>query len=169
MTTVTFDTLRFVETFKAAGVSDAQAKAAVARRLAKAMKAAGIRNTELAERCDVTVQAVGGWLRTGRIAPRHFPDICMLVECTIEWLTTGKELSAEARAAAMDLDADTLRLARAIQSLAPRDRAHLKEDPAAYTADALHLLQEINSLPRESRVVVQQLVRLLNAPPGTGS
>lgn len=93
---------------------------ALGRRLAEAMKAAGVRNTDLAEQCDVTVQAVGGWVRTGRIAYRHFPEICELLGCSIEWLATGKEPRPEASLAAAHLNPRTLRLLLKFQSL-PRD------------------------------------------------
>lgn len=91
------------------------AKPAVAQRLASAMKDAGIRNARLAKRCDISVQGVGEWLKTGRIAPRHFPEICNVVGCSIEWLTAG-----------LDLDPAMLRLAHVIQSLRPRDRAYIE-------------------------------------------
>ena len=92
------------------------------------MKAARVRNAELAEECDVTVQAVGDWLRTGRIAYRHFPEICKLLDCSIEWLATGrKEPRPEAYVAAAHLDLASLRLITAIQSLPRESRAAVKK------------------------------------------
>jgi hypothetical protein len=100
---------------------------ALGRRLAEAMKAAGVRNTDLAKQCDVTDQAVRGWVRTGRIAYRHFPEICDLLKCSIEWLATGKEPRPEASLAAAHLNLRTLRLAWKFQSLPGHSRVAIEK------------------------------------------
>jgi hypothetical protein len=64
---------------------------AVARRLKSAMDALEIKNVRIAEVCDVSEQAVGGWLKTGRIDEEHFPAICKAINRSPVWLATGLE------------------------------------------------------------------------------
>lgn len=63
---------------------------AIAARLTEAMNAARVTNTALAEACDVTVQAVGDWKRTGKIARDQLPTICATIKRSSDWLVTGK-------------------------------------------------------------------------------
>lgn len=61
----------------------------IAARLAHSMDDAGLTNTRLASACNVSVQAVGGWKRTGRINKKHFPTIARLTGKPVEWLMGG--------------------------------------------------------------------------------
>lgn len=50
------------------------------------MLKAGVSNTELAARCDVSVQAVGQWLRHGKVARQRLPQIAEALGTTIDEL-----------------------------------------------------------------------------------
>ena len=76
---------------------------AVARRLQSAMDAAKIKNVRIAEVCGVSEQAVGGWLKSGRIDEKHFAAICKAVNRSPEWLATGLEPDSIAIAEAFQL------------------------------------------------------------------
>lgn len=64
---------------------------AVALRLHAAMREAGVSNTALAEAAGVSVQAVTGWLQTGKIARERIPVVAAKVRCSVDWLLTGTE------------------------------------------------------------------------------
>ena len=53
------------------------------------MDQAGISNTQLANICNVSVQAVGGWKKTGRVNKKHLPTIANLTGVPVEWLMGG--------------------------------------------------------------------------------
>lgn len=67
---------------------------AVRRRLRQAMDDAGVSNTGLATFMGVSVQAVGDWLRTGKIASNRFPGICEKLGIRSDWLLWGEESSS---------------------------------------------------------------------------
>jgi len=54
----------------------------------------GVTNKALADAVGVSIQAVGDWLRTGRIARDRLPGIATTVNRTIEWLLSGKDSAA---------------------------------------------------------------------------
>ena len=62
----------------------------LAARLREALRGSGVTNAKIAERCGVTVQAVTGWLRDGKIARRHIPTIAAATSRDIAWLMSGK-------------------------------------------------------------------------------
>lgn len=65
---------------------------AVARRLAIAIKDADITHSDLAAACgDLSISAVGDWLKTGRIHPDRFPYISKAVNRSELWLRIGLE------------------------------------------------------------------------------
>lgn len=57
----------------------------VAERIAEALRTAGITAAEAARQCDITPQAVNGWLRTGRVGKRHLAIIARLTSRPLEW------------------------------------------------------------------------------------
>lgn len=59
-------------------------------RLRQAMEEEGVSNTQLAEAADVTLQAVGGWLKTGKVSRKRLPAIAKAVRRSADWLLTGK-------------------------------------------------------------------------------
>lgn len=63
----------------------------IGERLRVAMEEARVKNTELAELTDVTLQAVGAWIKTGRIDRKHWPTICERLGITLDWLMLGHE------------------------------------------------------------------------------
>lgn len=63
----------------------------VADRLRQAMREEGITNTALAEAVGVSVQAVGFWLKTGKVSRNRLPQIAKTVHKTVDWLLTGKK------------------------------------------------------------------------------
>ncbi|MBA1446514.1 MAG: helix-turn-helix domain-containing protein [Chromatiales bacterium] len=62
----------------------------VAPRLKKAIKESDETNTTLAEAVGVSVQAVGGWTREGKIARARVPAISKALGISVDWLLTGK-------------------------------------------------------------------------------
>lgn len=68
-------------------------KKGLRRRLREAMDEEGVSNKALADTAGVSLQAVGDWLRTGRIGRDRLPSIAATVNRTIEWLLSGKESS----------------------------------------------------------------------------
>jgi hypothetical protein len=53
------------------------------------MDEARVKNTELAEITGVTIQAIGGWMKTGSIDRKHWPAICDRLGITLDWLLLG--------------------------------------------------------------------------------
>lgn len=57
----------------------------VAQRIRDAIRAAGMTNTDLAERLGVSVQAVGQWMKKGRIDKRHLPALAACTGKPVEY------------------------------------------------------------------------------------
>ena len=88
----------------------------LAARLKSARDRSGITNAEIAHTCGVTPQAVGAWLRTGKISGRHLASIAATTGVSTDWLITGRDRnSARESAAVYDLSAE----ARPIRSEVP--------------------------------------------------
>lgn len=62
----------------------------IAARLEQAMDEEGIANTELADACDVSPQAVGGWKKTGMISRDKIVPVARTIRRSIDWLLTGR-------------------------------------------------------------------------------
>lgn len=62
---------------------------AIAVRLASAMQEEGVSNTDLADACDVTPQAITGWLKTGKIARDKIALAARAIRRSTDWLLTG--------------------------------------------------------------------------------
>ena len=52
---------------------------------------AGISNTDLADRTDVSIQAVGFWLKTGKISKHRMARISAAVNRSVDWILTGHD------------------------------------------------------------------------------
>ena len=63
----------------------------IANRMRSSMRTKGITNTALADATGVSVQAVGYWLKTGKVARQHLPGIAARLGTTTEYLLTGHE------------------------------------------------------------------------------
>jgi len=63
---------------------------AIARRLREGMNDAKVTNAQLAEATGATIQAVGDWLRTGKIARDRLPSISQKIRRSIDWLLIGE-------------------------------------------------------------------------------
>lgn len=61
-----------------------------ADRLKYALKQAGITNTAIADACDITPQAVTGWLKTGRISKKAMYVVAELTGFNAQWISTGR-------------------------------------------------------------------------------
>lgn len=61
----------------------------LASRLAYAIDRAGSK-ASIARACNVTEQAVTGWLKTGRVHRKHLPTIASMAGVRLEWLTWGE-------------------------------------------------------------------------------
>ncbi len=57
----------------------------MAAKLAEAMKNPLIKPAELARACDMSIQAVQGWLKTGRIDKKHLPALAAATGRPLEW------------------------------------------------------------------------------------
>jgi hypothetical protein len=82
------------------------ASAQLAATLKKAMEKEGVGNADLARACGVTVQAVTGWLKTGRLSKRHLPVISRLVKKSIPVLlgdTAANDLAPPLNDVELDL------------------------------------------------------------------
>ncbi|ADE14144.1 CI repressor [Nitrosococcus halophilus Nc 4] len=62
----------------------------VAKRLRQAMDETGVSNAKLATNLDMSLQAIGGWLKTGKIARDRLPGIRAALGISIDWLLTGQ-------------------------------------------------------------------------------
>lgn len=62
--------------------------AVVAQRLNEAFSASQLRQSDIAEACGVSRQAVKGWLNTGRIDKRHLSAVAALFQRDVEWFTS---------------------------------------------------------------------------------
>lgn len=104
---------------------------AAAERLRAAMKTAGISNTVLAEAAGVSVQAVTGWLKTGKIARERIPVVAATVQRSVDWLLTGREPARirEQRAVYEGgvYSGDEQILIEKYRSLSPEDRIRLQK------------------------------------------
>lgn len=66
---------------------------AMAARLKKALENAPSQ-VAIAEACNVTAQAVTGWIKNGRIHKNHLPIISRMCNVDLNWLITGSEADA---------------------------------------------------------------------------
>lgn len=83
----------------------------------------GLRNSDLAEACDVSLQAVGQWLKTARIHRKHFPRLASLFGVSIQYLLTGDEPST------VEIESiQEERLIQAFRGLPPEKRDELIRD-----------------------------------------
>jgi len=71
-------------------------KVRLSKNLRAARDAAGLSNTDLADACGVTVQAVGGWLKTGKISRESLVLFAKAVGRSVDSLLTGEETIFEA-------------------------------------------------------------------------
>lgn len=78
-------------------------KIQVAKRIQRKMAEAGVSDTEVADSCDVTKQAVSQWFKTGNISVERFPIIANLLNCSIDELLTGKVEASRAEQLAKNL------------------------------------------------------------------
>jgi SOS-response transcriptional repressor LexA len=98
----------------------------LAATLATAMAKAGVSNAQLARACGVSVQAITGWLRDGRIAKRHLPTISALLDCPLSMLL------GEARPSGLTLN---------------QEIAHQRADKFIKTARSMPLLRKVPVIP----------------------
>lgn len=69
---------------------DKKPKADVAKRLKEALNRTKIKPADLAERFDITAQAVNGWLITGRISRPRLMQLCEMLGVSYDWIMTGR-------------------------------------------------------------------------------
>lgn len=63
-------------------------------RIKSALKSRGLTNADLARACDVTPQAVGSWVKSGKIDKKHLPVIARICSTSLDWLMSGTNLDA---------------------------------------------------------------------------
>lgn len=61
----------------------------LADRLREALESSNTSQADLARACNVTDQAVHGWLTNGRIAKHHLPMICHATKKPLEYFLVG--------------------------------------------------------------------------------
>lgn len=59
--------------------------AALAKKLSTALKESGIRQTDVAAACNVSKQAVQGWVKTGRIDKKHLNTLAAITGKPLSW------------------------------------------------------------------------------------
>ncbi len=57
----------------------------MAAKLAEAMTHPALRQSDLAAACGVSIQAVQGWLKTGRIDKKHFAALAQATGRPLDW------------------------------------------------------------------------------------
>jgi hypothetical protein len=77
--------------------------------------------TTIAAACGVTIQAVSGWKKTGRIAKEHLPVLATISGKPLEWWMSN--LERPRKKSISEWDADTIQFAHAYQSLVAEERA----------------------------------------------
>lgn len=95
-------------------------KSDIANRLKSAMERERVSNSELAQLCGVSIQAVTGWLQTGRVSRKHFPAIAHRLRVSVPWLVTGQDETAET-----EMPQRTRRLVDSFHLLTPAVQAHV--------------------------------------------
>lgn len=118
----------------------------MAAKLAEAMAASRLKQTEVAEACGVTKQAVQGWLRTGRIGKVHLPKLESLTGRPLAWWL---DLGADAGSTGAQE-----KLVTALQ-----DWRQLASSRSQEVIDQLTLLARRNALTDDDWKLVEQLVR----------
>lgn len=68
----------------------------VMKRLRAAMQHAGVRNTDVAEACGISDQAVSLWFRTGRVSKKNLAIAARLCRVSLDELVTGERHVPEA-------------------------------------------------------------------------
>lgn len=108
---------------------EAEFRRALADRLVRAMREANVKSTTLAAATNVTVQAVGQWRKSGKIAVDRLPDIASILGKSIDWLLTGidgveeKQERYGLRTAPVILRPVAMDIVDLINELTPRQRA----------------------------------------------
>lgn len=69
---------------------DKKPKLDVAKRLKQALDRSKIKQVELADRFDLTPQAVRGWFFTGRISRPRLLKLCEILRVSYNWVMTGR-------------------------------------------------------------------------------
>lgn len=72
-------------------LTTAQEQAALSKNFADALKESGAAPKLIAEKCEVSEQAVSNWKRTGKIARRYLPKIAELTGWSVAKLLTGTD------------------------------------------------------------------------------
>lgn len=122
---------------------------AIAARLAEAIaKTPGVTNSTLAAACDVSVQAVTGWLKTGKIARDKIVPAARHLRCTTDWLLTG----AGSESAILDTEYDFIPRHRVGAAAGDGYVVHHEEveDQLAFRRD---WLRKRNLSPKSLRVI----------------
>lgn len=70
--------------------------ATVADKLRLALREAGVTQTQVAQYCGVTKQAVQGWIKTGRIDKQRLPKLAEITGRPLSWWLDGKEAESTA-------------------------------------------------------------------------
>ena len=99
----------------------------------------GLTQADLARRIGESQQVLNNWRRRGAIPGRKLANVARALGVTVEELLTDKRPGGRAggvKEVPGSYDVDTLRLAAAIQSLAPQDRAHLQAIADAFLKSA---------------------------------
>jgi transcriptional regulator with XRE-family HTH domain len=92
-------------------------------RMLELARSRGLTQAELAKRIGESQQVVNNWKRRGAIPGRKLAKLARALGVSVEEILTGQRPRADEP---IDFDPDTLRLARALQLLSPRDRAHVQ-------------------------------------------
>lgn len=64
-------------------------KKTLAARMKQALKQSGLYQKDIAKECDVTDQAVSGWLKSGKVDKSNLVKFAAMTGVNMDWLLTG--------------------------------------------------------------------------------
>ena len=70
--------------------TDEQTREERSERIKQAIAKSGLKKSDIARACDVSPQALTGWLKTGRISKESLAIIARVSGVDLDWLITGK-------------------------------------------------------------------------------
>lgn len=116
----------------------------MAAKLAEATADPKIKQSDIANACGVTKQAVQGWLKTGRFDKKHLPKLAQLTGRPLAWWLDA------------DSDLSTGELIKALSDW--RSQASARSQ---YVIDQLSSLAQLNALQDEDWLLLQAMAQRL--------
>ena len=119
--------------------------ARLAAKFAHALAVSGIKQTTVALACDVSKQAVQGWLKTGRIDKKHLPKLAALTGFDLAWWLDGEGSAGDTQIKTITDTFDDWRFKASPRSVA--------------VIDMLTAAAKRNALKEEDWLLIEQLAQ----------